>query len=88
MNKDKITGYVQAMIDNYFNKFERAEAPYVKNHLGTVLEDLGNLRNFMDIEEEPINIAMELDSKELAQSTLKDLENFKSEIDIFKRFVP
>lgn len=85
MNKDKVKGYVQAMIDNYFNKFEKEDAPYVKNHLGTILEDLGNLKDFMEIEEvaqeglvqeQPEKLTLNIDGKEIAKVTCKSIDFF------------
>ncbi|WP_026881396.1 hypothetical protein [Clostridium akagii] len=48
MNRDKVLGYVSALIDGYVNKEERARKSSEKRNLLIIIEDLNNLKGFIE----------------------------------------
>lgn len=70
MNKDKIIGYVQAMANNYVNKYERENNLLVKRELMVIIEDLNDLKEFIEEDEQLITVGIELDSVKIASAMI------------------
>lgn len=72
MGKDKILGYVQALIDKYHSNFENEEDEVSRIELSTMLDDLGNLRSFIESNGDE-DLRVELDNKALAKAVYRGM---------------